>query len=257
MSYTTRLKLPFIHSGQAQKEITHNEALNILDILTHPVVQAVKVESPPDNVQLGQLYIIGQNPQNEFINHASQIAQKLEQGWKFITAPKWLEVTLDSNGNKYRFDGNNWVESSALSSALPQQMQPSQSQVANNILINKDTGEYLKVEHLQEDVVLQGAYTNTRIQIPHHAIVIAVSVRVLQAISGTDSFSIGVEEDIAKYGGNLGAGQDTTNLGLTNHPLTYWQDTPIRLTATNGRFTAGKIKVTIQLLKPHGPWNWD
>ncbi|WP_417905270.1 DUF2793 domain-containing protein [Candidatus Tisiphia endosymbiont of Micropterix aruncella] len=111
MSYTSRLKLPYIHSGQAQKEITHNEALTLLDILINPVVEATQVTMPPQDATVGQLYIVSQNPQGEFISHANKIAQKLEIGWKFITAPKWLEVTLDSNGSKYRFDGNSWIKS--------------------------------------------------------------------------------------------------------------------------------------------------
>ena len=35
---TARLTLPFLQSGQAQKELTHNEALTLLDIAVQPVV---------------------------------------------------------------------------------------------------------------------------------------------------------------------------------------------------------------------------
>nr|WP_253308596.1 DUF2793 domain-containing protein [Rickettsia endosymbiont of Ceutorhynchus assimilis] len=103
--YTNRLKLPLIHSGQAQKEITHNEALNMLDILVNPVVQEVNINSPPNLPKAGQLYIIGQNPTGEFAEYANKIAQRLENSWRFITPLKWLEITLDKDGSKYRFDG--------------------------------------------------------------------------------------------------------------------------------------------------------
>jgi hypothetical protein len=38
MSQTARLGLPYIVSGQAQKEVTHNEGLNKLDAFVTPVV---------------------------------------------------------------------------------------------------------------------------------------------------------------------------------------------------------------------------
>ena len=41
MTYTNRLKLPLLYSGQAQKEVTHNEALNLLDVLVNPVAQEI------------------------------------------------------------------------------------------------------------------------------------------------------------------------------------------------------------------------
>ncbi|PCJ29601.1 MAG: hypothetical protein COA94_00970 [Rickettsiales bacterium] len=75
MNYTPRLNLPLIHSGQAQKEITHNEALSMLDVLINP-------------------------------------AQKIGQGWRFVTPSKWLEVTLDRDGSKHRFNGEYWAPSS-------------------------------------------------------------------------------------------------------------------------------------------------
>lgn len=252
MSKTKRLNLPLINSGQAQKEITHNEALSLLDALVSPVVQEVGVNAPPLNTQDGELYIIGGQPEGKFTKHAGKIAAKLGSSWRFIEPIKWQEVTLDSDGSKQRFDGKEWAPLNTTTSAA---VQPSSA--ANNILINKDTGEYLKVEHLEEDVALQGNYTDTQIKILHHSIVIAVSIRVLEAISGASSFSVGVEGAATRYGSNLGTSKDTTNLGLTDHPLTYWHDTPIRLTANNGAFTGGKMRVTIQLLRPHGPWNWD
>ncbi|WP_341789745.1 DUF2793 domain-containing protein [Rickettsia endosymbiont of Polydrusus tereticollis] len=94
MTYTNRLKLPLIHSGQAQKEITHNEALNMLDVLVNSVIHEVYITSPPDSPRSGQLYIIGQNATEEFANHPNKIAQRLDNSWRFITPHKWLARIL-------------------------------------------------------------------------------------------------------------------------------------------------------------------
>lgn len=262
MSATHRLKLPLIHSGQAQKEITHNEALNLLDVLINTVACDVSVNKPPAKTGLGELYIIGENPIAEFTNHPNEIAQKLESGWRFIAAHKWLIVTVDLDGSRYTFNGKIWLKLSESSPAVsapiaPPQAPTPQVQVQNDYLIKQDTGEYLQVVHIQEELEVKGAYTETKIKIPHHSILIAVNIRVMKAIQGAGTFSVGTDDEKGRYGNGLGSSQDTTNVGLTNHPITYWYDKSIRITADNGSFTGGLVKITLQLLKPHGPWNWD
>ncbi len=38
---TSRLSLPLLHASQAQKEMTHNEALTLIDLLLHGCVAGV------------------------------------------------------------------------------------------------------------------------------------------------------------------------------------------------------------------------
>ncbi|MEY4464160.1 MAG: hypothetical protein RLZZ81_1131 [Pseudomonadota bacterium] len=115
----------------------------------------------------------------------------------------------------------------------------------------------MQVLHLEEERKLIGEFTESIIQIPHHSYVIAVNVRVIEEITGATSFSIGTSDDPKRYGSNIASTKDTTNIGLTNHPLTYWHDTPIKITADNNRFTSGAVHITLQILKPNGAWNWE
>lgn len=274
MNNTLIHSLPLIHSGQAQKEITHNEALLLLDVLINPVAVDVWVSSPPKQAKEGELYVIAEKAENKFEKHQNEIALKLKNSWRFLKPRKWIQVTHDKDGSIYRFDGKSWVKSPMLSSGS-QNIEDSmnvkktsktkvlkdtqQKEITSTDLIRKDNGEYLKVNHIEETLKLNGEYSETKIKIPSHTMVIAVNIRVIDEIKGAKSFCVGVEEDkaITRYGSNLGAGKDTTNIGLSNYSQTYWNETPIRITAESGKFIAGSVHISIQYMKPHGPWEWE
>lgn len=55
---TNKLGLPYLMAAQAQKHVTHNEALRLLDSLIHISVKSRVVVSPPQNVSEGDAYLI-------------------------------------------------------------------------------------------------------------------------------------------------------------------------------------------------------
>lgn len=63
MSQSPRLGLPYLVSGQAQKEVTHNDALNGLDFLVQLNVLDRDLNTPPASPTEGDTYIIGPSPQ--------------------------------------------------------------------------------------------------------------------------------------------------------------------------------------------------
>jgi hypothetical protein len=83
---TARFSLPMLHPGQAQKEMTHNEALLALDILLHPVVEAVGQNQPPDAPVAGQCWIVGASPLGAWSGQEDRIAAWSEGGWRFLRA---------------------------------------------------------------------------------------------------------------------------------------------------------------------------
>ncbi len=233
---TGRLLLPYILQSQSQKEVTHNDALNILDVLIQAVVQEVSLNTPPGSPTVGQCWVVGSSPTGAWAGKASQIAQAVDGGGWFFVAPfKRLKLWNETTDEYVMFDGTNWVSEG---------------------LLLKETGEYLRVEHKTEDVTVNtGAFKDTTIQIPDRAIVLAVNVRVMTAITGATSFGIGVAGDTTRYGNLIGTALDSTNIGITS-PLAYYANTAIRLTANGGNFTGGVIRTTMQYLKPRGPWTW-
>ena len=233
---TGRLLLPYILQSQSQKEVTHNDALNILDVLIQAVVQEVGLNTPPGSPTVGQCWVVGSSPTGAWAGKASQIAQAADGGGWFFVAPfKRLKLWNETTDEYVMFDGTNWVSEG---------------------LLLKETGEYLRVEHKTEDMTVNtGAFKDTTIQIPDRAIVLAVNVRVITAITGATSFGIGVVGDTTRYGNLIGTALDSTNIGITS-TLAYYANTAIRLTANGGNFTGGVIRTTMQYLKPRGPWTW-
>jgi Protein of unknown function (DUF2793) len=81
-----RLALALIAPGQAQKEMTHNEALARLDIMVQPVVQAVAPASIPTNPILGQCWIVGVGATGAWAGHDAALAAWTAGGWRFVGA---------------------------------------------------------------------------------------------------------------------------------------------------------------------------
>lgn len=233
---TGRLLLPYILQSQSQKEVTHNDALNILDVLLQAVVQDVGLNTPPGSPTVGQCWVVGGSPTGAWAGKAGQIAQAVDGGgWFFVVPFKRLRLWNETADEYYIYDGAAWMPEG---------------------LLLKETGEYLRVEHKTEDVtVSSGAFKDTTIQIPDRGLLLCVNVRVLTAITGATSFGCGVAGDTTKFGNFLGIAVDSTNIGLIG-PTAYYANTSIRLTANGGNFTGGVIRTTMQYLKPRGPWTW-
>lgn len=84
MTATPNLALAYIASGQAQKEITHNDALNDLDALAQISVIDRTTNAPPGSPATGDAYIIGPSPTGAWSGFAGKIAAWYA-GWKIKT----------------------------------------------------------------------------------------------------------------------------------------------------------------------------
>ena len=109
MSETARWSLPLLDAGQAQKEMTHNEALAIVDLLQAPAAVAVGVEAPPVNPVAGQCWIIGAAPTGAWAGHARALAGWTTGGWRFVPAREGLSVWSTADGCSAVFTGGAWV----------------------------------------------------------------------------------------------------------------------------------------------------
>lgn len=109
MSQTSRLGLPFIEPGQAQKELFHNEALRLIDVAVAAAVETVGANTPPVSPVDGQCYIVGTAPTGVWAGHAGAIAGYAAGGWRFVAAVAGMRALDKVSGQTVTFDGAAWV----------------------------------------------------------------------------------------------------------------------------------------------------
>ncbi|MHA0317612.1 DUF2793 domain-containing protein [Sphingomonas melonis] len=115
---TSRFALPLLAAGQADKELTHNEALTRIDMLLHPVVQAVGLSVPPTTPGVGQCWVVGVNPTGAWAGQANRLAGWSEGGWRFVDPREALVVWDISQAIPVAYRGGLWQESDVRGARL-------------------------------------------------------------------------------------------------------------------------------------------
>jgi len=108
MNTTPILALSYISSSQAQKEVTHNAALNDIDFLTKTSVIDTTIATPPTSPSTGDAYIIASSATGAWSGYAGSIAGYYG-GWN-IKTPKagWMAWTQNGNRVLY-YTGSTWA----------------------------------------------------------------------------------------------------------------------------------------------------
>lgn len=106
---TARLGLPLLRAGQAQKEMSHNEALALIDLLMQPQIVAIGVNAPPTAPLAGQCWIVGTSPTGVWTGRAGQLAGWTEGGWRFVTPGEGMAFWLSEQAGFVRYSGGGWT----------------------------------------------------------------------------------------------------------------------------------------------------
>lgn len=105
---SSRLDLPYLLPAQAQKHVTHNEALQILDGIVQMSVLAFEALTPPGSPAEGAIYALGAAPTGAWAGQGGKLAVFRTGGWLFVT-PKTGWLTHDAAADQFRLlRGGQW-----------------------------------------------------------------------------------------------------------------------------------------------------
>jgi hypothetical protein len=108
MTVSSHLGLPYLDAAQAQKHVTHNDALRMLDALVQLSVTARNVASAPASPADGGRWIVGSGATGTFVGHTNSVAAFQDGVWRFFVPQAGWHAFVESEGAFILFDGTNW-----------------------------------------------------------------------------------------------------------------------------------------------------
>jgi hypothetical protein len=107
---TPRLALPYIAQGQAQKEVTHNDALVRLDALVDLYILDRDRADPPGSPTDGDAYIVAASPTGAWAGQAGNIAYLIDGAWRFYVPVKGLVAYVADEQTIIVFTASGWAD---------------------------------------------------------------------------------------------------------------------------------------------------
>ena len=118
MPETVLLGLPLLVAEQAQKHVTHNEALRALDAIVQLSVKDRDLAAPPGSPAEGDRYIVAASPTGVWAAHAADIAVWQDGAWDFHDPREGWRCWVDDENVFLIFNGSAWVDWGAALGAL-------------------------------------------------------------------------------------------------------------------------------------------
>ncbi|MBV8061591.1 MAG: DUF2793 domain-containing protein [Alphaproteobacteria bacterium] len=107
MTTTPNLALTYIATSQAQKEMTHNAALNDLDFVANISVIDHTLSTPPASPNTGDSYIVAASPTGVWTGYANAVAGYYG-GWVFKTPLAGWTAWARNDSRLLYYNGTTW-----------------------------------------------------------------------------------------------------------------------------------------------------
>lgn len=225
MSETTpSLALPLLAAAQAQKHVTHNEALLQLDALVQLAVIDRVHGAPPAAPVPGDRYLVAAGATGDWTGHAGEIAL-YDGAWSFLLPRAGWRVFVAAERMTLVHTGEAWAD----------------------LLAGTPSGGAVALRAVEQELALSGSVVASSIVIPDRAICLAVASRTVAAVTGASSYQVGIAGEASKFGSLLGVALGASNIGVIG-PQAFYADTPLRITAQGGSFTGGRVRLALFFL---------
>lgn len=107
---TGRHQLPLLTVSQAHKEVTHNEALVLIDALLHLSVESA-LSAPPlaDDSDMGKCWLIADISSGSWANKSGQIAIWIGGSSRFLAPHAGMRLWNKSTGRQNMYIMDQWM----------------------------------------------------------------------------------------------------------------------------------------------------
>jgi hypothetical protein len=118
MATSPKLALPFLEAGQAQKHVTVNETLRMLDAVVQASVESATVAAPPGSPVNGAAYIVPTGATGAWAGWSGSIAFWADTAWlRLVPVEGWMAWVRDAD-QMLMFDSAAWVDAGTQLGAL-------------------------------------------------------------------------------------------------------------------------------------------
>lgn len=232
MTDTPHLALPYIEAAQAQKHVTHNDALDRLDVFAQLAVESRTLTAPPGSPADGACYIVAAGATGAWSGWDLDLAAFVGGAWLRLTRKSGMKAWVKAERLTVTCEDGIWRDGVALTAH----------------------GGRVTLRAKEEELTLTGAFVETADAafIPDRAIVLGVAARTTLAVTGASSYDVGIAGEEDKFGGLLGIALGSTNVGAIG-PVAFYADTRVRVTANGSNFTGGKVRVVAYFVEMAAP----
>jgi hypothetical protein len=219
MTDTPNLGLPFIEGSQAQKHVTHNEALRILDAAIQVAVEDLTRTAPPSSPAEGERHVVATGATGAWAGHANAIATWQDGAWAYLAPRTGWCIWSVADDVMFVFDGAHWRDLRDLPVTLDNAVHVGINTSASspNLLSVKSNAALLTAIN-----VADGGSGDARLQISKESAAKTASVFFSDAFSGraefglvgSDAFKLKVSADGSSWVEAFTIDQTTGNLAL-------------------------------------------
>lgn len=118
MSETKRLGLPLLAQSQAQKHITHNQSLFMIDMLAQTSVKSATLTSPPSTLEKGDCFLVAGDATSDWTGKEKQLAYWTGQAWLFAEPKEGWSVWDQATNQLLLHNGTAWIANGYVPSNL-------------------------------------------------------------------------------------------------------------------------------------------
>ncbi|MCF2903368.1 DUF2793 domain-containing protein [Octadecabacter sp. CECT 8868] len=106
---SANLELPYLAPAQAQKHVTHNEALQIIDAVVQLSVESRILSEPSGTVDAGTCFVVPELATGVWMGQDNKIALWNGTGWIFLTAKEGWRAWVIAEGLEVVMTSGAWM----------------------------------------------------------------------------------------------------------------------------------------------------